>query len=203
MIAYQKIKSIADTMIFDFFASRDFQISFWSSIISSIVVSAIIGLVVYHFTTLFKTPKLTFVVKQGQFYSNKVVLLESANGDYEASFRLSVKNYGSEAFKSGEGYWHVYFPNASGVTNTGGTEVFQDSGQRTHFRDLINLPIYPDSFTDLGPEYKIYIKRENISKSGIRFFFQTNYGYFPKSVKIDSDTGAVKYEDMGYIEVSV
>lgn len=137
----------------DFIVSRDFQIAFWSAILSSLIVTGLVAFIVYHYTDLLKTPKLTFVVKQGQFYSDKVVLFQGADGDYEASFRLSIKNSGSEVFKAEEGYWHIYFPNASGIENIGGSEAFHDSGQRTHLRDIINLPIYPNSFTDLGPEY--------------------------------------------------
>jgi hypothetical protein len=185
----------------DFILSRDFQIAFWSTILSSLIVSGLIALAVYQYTDFFKTPKLTFVVKQGQFYSDKVILSERADGDYEASFRLSIKNYGSEVFKAGEGYWHIYFPNASRIENIGGSEIFHDPEQKTHLRNVVDLPIYPHSFTDLGPEYKLLIKRENISQSGIRFFFETSYGHFPNSIEMDPNTGAVAYEKMGLIEV--
>lgn len=185
----------------DFLLSREFQTSFWSGVLSALVVSVLIGFIVRHYTNIFKSPKLTLVVKQGAFYSNKVILSERPNGDYEASFRLSIKNNGSQTFKPGEGYWHVYFPNASGVENLEGSEMFSDPGQKTHLRDLIGLPIYQGSFTDFGPEYKLLIKRENVAQSGIRFFFETNYGYFPDDVKLNPETGAVLYEEMGLIEV--
>lgn len=126
------------------------------------------------------------------------------NGDYEASFRLSIKNSGNKTFKANEGYWHVYFENSNEISYIGGAESFTTYGEKTHQRDIINLPIYPGSFLDIGPEYKYIFKKVgegpgNLNPKPIRYFFETDYGYFPKSVKMDPKTGAVLYNNMGSI----
>jgi hypothetical protein len=63
------------------------------------------------------------------------------------------------------------------------------------------LPVYPKSFLDFGPEYKFLIKKDAMEKASVRYFFETDYGYFPKSVKLNQKTGAVAFSDMGSIEL--
>jgi len=182
-----------------FILQRDFLISFWSSIFSTVFISLVVALMVNYYTPLFKYPKLILVVKQEGFYRDSIKISERADGDYEAQFTLAIKNRGNQTLRPNEGYWHVYFPDAKAEAQKG-AESFLAIKEDNHFRDLIRLPIYPKSFVDFGPEYKLLIKKDNINKARIRFFFATNYGYFPKSVKINQKTGAVAFSDMGSIQ---
>jgi hypothetical protein len=185
----------------NFITQKDFLIAFWSSIFSAGVIAVIAAIIVNYFTPLFKYPELILVVKQKGFYNDKIEISQRPDGNYEASFRLAIKNIGNQTFKPNEGYWHVYFPNAEKMESLNGSDGFIAQGENNHLRDLINFPVYPKSFLDFGPEYKLVILKDAIRKTSVHYFFETNYGYFPKSVKLDQKTGAVAFSDMGYIEL--
>jgi hypothetical protein len=184
---------MARANIIKFLLSHDFQISFWSSILSGLIVSGIIGFIVYQYTNIFKLPELGFVVKQNGFYRNKILLTKNIKGGYEASFQFAIKNSGNKTIEPGEGYWHLYLDTTSNI-------VFSDPGEPNHKRDIIQAPIYPDSFFDLNLVYKLDIKKEDLDKKKIPYFFQTIYGNYPKSVKMNSDTGQVLFKDMNFIQ---
>lgn len=184
----------------NFISQNDFQVSFLSSLLSGITLSALVGLITYQFTNIFKRPKLSIVVKQGPFYRDEVIFTKRDDGDYEASFYLSIKNQGTQTVMPQEGYWHIYFPNALDVKPLEGPNLFSAQLEKSHLRDIINMPIFPSSFLDFGPEYKVHIPKDN-KDWDIRYFFETNYGYFPKSVKLNQKDGSVQYKDMGKINV--
>lgn len=185
----------------NFITQKDFLIAFWSSIFSTGVIAVIVAICVTYFTPLFKYPKLILVVKQEGSYNDKIKIAQKPDGDYEASFRLAIKNIGSQTFKPNEGYWHVYFPNVEKIECLNGAGAFIAQGENNHLRDLIKLPVYPKSFLDFGPEYKFLIKKDVMGKPSIHYFFETDYGYFPKSVKLNQQTGAVAFSDMESIEL--
>lgn len=184
-----------------FIMQKDFLIAFWSSIFSAGVIAVLAAWFVNIFTPLFKYPELTLVVKQEGFYNDKIKVSQRPDGDYEASFSLAIKNIGSQTFKPKEGYWHVYFPNAEKIETLNQSVGFVAQGEKSHLRDLINLPVYPKSFLDFGPEYKFLIKKSSLEKVGVYYFFETDYGYFPKTVKLNQKTGAVAFWDMGSIKL--
>lgn len=111
---------------------------------------------------------------------------------------MAIKNVGNQAFKASEGYWHVYFPNVGAMESSDGAAAFLALGETNHLRDLINLPIYSKAFLDFGPEYKFLVKKDIQGKVFVNYFFSTNYGYFPKTVKLNEKTGIVAFSDMGY-----
>jgi hypothetical protein len=182
-----------------FITQKDFLIAFWSSVFSAILIAFMIAIFVNYFTPLFRHPELVLVVKQGGFYNDKLKITQRPDGDYEASFMLAIKNIGSKTLKASEGYWHVYFPNTDKIETLAGAQDFIAQGESNHLRDLINLPIYPKSFSDFGPEYKFIIKKDAVKKAAIYYFLATDYGYFPKTVKLDQKTGFVAFFDMGSI----
>ncbi|TAM40452.1 hypothetical protein EPN54_02645 [bacterium] len=179
---------------------NDFKIAFWANVYSSLLITVMVAIFINYFTPLFKHPELIIVVKQNSFYSNKIKITQKPDGNYEASFRLAIKNIGSKTFRANGGYWHVYFPSAEKIETLNGAGGFIAQGENNHLRDLINLPVYPKSFLDFGPEYKLLIKKDALRKTSIRYFFETDYGYFPNSVRLDQKTGAVLFSDMGSIE---
>jgi hypothetical protein len=175
-----------------FLLSHDFQTSFWSSILSGLIVSTIIGFIVYQYTNIFKSPELSFVVKQDGFYRNTILLTKNASGSYEANFQFAVKNSGNKTIEPGEGYWHLY-------VDTTSSTIFSDPGVSDHKRDIIQAPIYPNSFLDLNFVYKLDIKKEDIETRKIPYFFKTIYGDYPNTAKMDSNTGKVLFKDMSFI----
>ena len=176
----------------NFLSSHDFQISFWSSIFSGLIVSGVIGFIVYQYTNVFKSPELSFVAKQDGFYRNTILLTKNVSGNYEANFQFAIKNSGSKTIEAGKGYWHLY------VETTSST-IFSDPGAPDHKRDIIQFPIYPNFFLDLPFIYKLDIKKEDVNKKEIPYFFQTIYGNYPDTVRMDLDTGKILFKDMGLI----
>lgn len=193
--------STTTTNIYQFLTQQDFAVSFWSNLLSTVLVSVVAALVVNRFTNIFKQPKLSLVVKQGGLYRNSVIVGKRADNKYEASFSLAINNTGNKAIETNEGSWHVYFPNASSTHMTG--DDYSSIGEPNHHRDYIRYPIFPKSFFDLGVEYKILIEEPNLTTIKIRYFFETIYGYFPSTVKLNPETGFVLFEDMeqiGFVE---
>lgn len=189
--------------ILQFLSARDFLVAFISNSISGLLVLLLGAILTYQFTLLFKKPKLSMVVKQGKEYSDSVLLTEDGSGNYEASFRLAIKNSGRGTLGINEGYWHAYFPNPEKIESDEHSQLLLASYEPSHSRDLITAPIYPDSFLDIGPEYKVQIKKENYSKAQLRYFFETTYGFFPSTVKRDQRTGLVPHDSMGEIKLKL
>ncbi len=170
---------------------HDFQVSFWSSI----VVSALVGLVVYQYTDVFKSPNLSFVVKQNGFYRNTILL--TADGEnYKARFQFAIKNNGNKPLKSGEGYWHLY-------VQTDSPTQFSAPEEENHNRGIISGTIYPNSFLDINLVYELIIKKEDVRKREIPYFFSTDYGQYPKTAKLDPESGKVFLKDMNYIRFEI
>jgi len=189
--------------LLQFIGQPDFQIAFWSSIFSTGIIALITALYVNFFTPLFKTPELSLVVKQDGVYVNKIKISKREDGDYETSFRLAIKNGGNKTFKANHGYWHLYFPVTEKIEGFGDASPLVVPGENGHLRDVINLSVYPKSFLDFGPEYKLLIKKERIGSVSIRYFFETDYGYFPKTINLNQKTGLVLFTDMGLIELDL
>ena len=182
------------TLFYDiknFLLDHDFKVSFWSGILSGIVVSAIVGFVVYKFTGVFKSPELSFVVKQDGFYRDSILLTEEEK-NYKARFQFAIKNSGNLAIKTGEGYWHLYIDTTSPT-------IFSAPEEQNHNRDLIRGTVYPGSFLDVNFVYELTIKKEDLEKSKIPYFFGTDYGQYPKTAKIDKSTGKVMFKNMSFI----
>lgn len=158
--------------------------------------------VLFGLITKYRGPKLTLVIKQGKFYQNAIEISQREDGDFEASFRIAIKNFGRGVLKPGEGYWHLYFPSASDVEADPESKKFTSSDME-HLRNPIDLVIFPGSFLDVGPEFKIFIKKDAMSNFKIYYFFETSAGYFPKKVKINSETGGVLYENMASVPIKI
>ena len=171
-----------------FIFGHDFQVSFWSGI----AVSVIVGFIVYQFTDIFKKPNLCFVVKQNGLYRDKILLTEEGK-NYKARFQFAIKNKGNKAIKSNEGYWHLYI-------NTISPTIFSVPEEQDHNRDLIQGTVYPGSFLDVDIIYELTMKKEDVEKKRIPYFFSTDYGQYPKTAKIDSETGFILFKDMNFIE---
>lgn len=179
---------------------RDFTVSFWSNFLSSAIVVILFGTFIDQFTELTKKPLLKMVVKQEKVYSDKITFTKAKDGNYEASFRIAINNYGSKMLKPGEGYWHFYLPGVSEVSPDKEAGRFLSS-DKDHLRELINLPLFPKSFLDIGPEFRIKVIKDNVNSFKAYYFFETNYGYFPRTVVLDSKSGLVEYKKMTEIEV--
>jgi hypothetical protein len=184
-----------------FISQKDFVISFWSSVLSTALVTVLIWLYLKIFTRLFRYPKLTLVIKQDGIYSQKIKITKTSNGDYEASFRLAIKNDGKETFESNKGYWHLFFLNAEKMETLKGADVFLVQGETNHLRDIISFPIYPKSFLDFGPEIKFQIKKQSQETVFAHYFFATDFGYFPKSISLNQESGQVEFSKMGLLEL--
>ena len=170
----------------DFIFGHDFQVSFWSGI----AVSAVVGFVIYQYTDVFRSPNLSFVVKQDGFYRDTVLLTEDGD-NYKARFQFAIKNSGNKAIKTGEGYWHLYI-------NTASSTPFSAPEEQDHNRDMIRGTVYPGSFLDINMVYELTMKKENVKE--IPYFFSTDYGQYPKTARTDPETGKVLFEDMRHIK---
>lgn len=150
----------------------------------------------------FRKPKLRMVVKHDRLYQNTIKVSRRDDGDFETSFRVAIKNDGNGILKQGEGYWHLYFPSVSKVVSDSESKQFI-SPDLEHIRGLISLPVFQKSFLDIGPEFKFLVRKELIDNFKIYYFFETNYGYFPRTAKINSETAEVLYEDMSSIPIEI
>lgn len=183
-----------------FFTDVAFKISFWPNLLADLIVAIVFGLLLDQLTDLTKRLRLVMVIKQGPFYSDVIKWTKASDGNYETSFRIAIKNIGNKMMKPGEGYWHLYFPDVSEMSHFGGAEKFT-SPDKEHLRELINLPIFPSSFLDVGPEFKMKI--DNPVKFRSYYFFSTKYGYFPKTVRMDQKTGEISYNTMNSFPIQI
>jgi hypothetical protein len=183
----------------------DFWVSFAANFLADLAIVVLVTVIAKDFYNLIlkPKPKLSFVVKQGPFYSDTIKLSRKEDGNYETSFNLVIKNSGNATLKSNEGYWHVFTPNADKLQYFNGAEGFAAAMEETHQRNSITSQIYPHSFLEVGLEYKYsFIKKEgekNFKPQPLYYFFQTDYGNFPSTAKIDKKDGKVLYKDMGVI----
>lgn len=179
-------------IIWNFFTAHDFLVSF----VSSILVTVLITFFAYFNTTIFDKPKLTLVVKQNNVYRDKILLTDDLKGNYVASFQFAIKNSGRKTFNKEEGYWHIWLRDSTGT-------AYDAPKEKNHKRDLINYPIYPDSFLDLNFLYNLKIKKEDLLKEEIPYFFQTDYGNFPSYAKPDSKTGQIFSNKVGLLKFEI
>jgi hypothetical protein len=179
--------------IFHRMGESSFQEAFWSNLLAGLIIAFMASLWINRATDFFKKPNLRLVVKQNGYYRDSILLSKRADGDYEASFRLAMRNDGNHTLRAGEGYWNTF------ILETEGKSPFSVLGEENHQRDLIRDAVYPQSFTDLGHEWKFKIQKEKLRDAEVPFFFSTDYGYFPQSVKMDSQTGKVQFLHMGKI----
>lgn len=178
-----------------FLTQEDFLISFWSNFLSDILIALIVAFIINKFTDLFRKPNLKFVVKQGGIYKDKITISKNSEGDYEAvGVVFAIKNSGNQIIKAGEGYWHTYIK--SEISN------FSAAGESHHQRDVLRYNVYPQSFTDLEVSYNFLIKKEEEIRS-IPYFFQTDYGMFPKTMKMNQTNGTVILNKMGQLQFEV
>lgn len=180
-----------------FLGRSDFQTAFWSAFLSSLIIALAAGFWLNRASDLFKKPMLRFVIKQNGLYRDTILLSQRHDGDYEASFYLAIRNDGTQTLKPGQGYWHTY------ILETEGATPFTVAGEKNHQRGLISDAVYPNSFTDIGHEWKFLIKKDHLKGAEIPYFFSTDYGYFPRSVYVDSKTGKVLFAHMGQIGYEV
>jgi len=110
------------------------------------------------------------VIKQGKFYQDKIIIKLRADGDFETSFRIAIKNDGNATLKADGGYWHLYFPIASKIVPDGKAKKFITSDLE-HIRNPIDLPIFHKSFLSIGPEFKVLIKKEQVNNFKVYYFF--------------------------------
>ena len=171
-----------------FIFGYDFQVSFWSGI----AVSAVVTFVVYKYTDIFKKPNLGFVVKQNGLYRN-TILLDEQDEKYKARFQFAIRNSGNKAIKNHEGYWHLYLADKSPTIYSAPEEI-------GHSRGMIEATIYPGSFLDINLVYELEIEKVHLEKSEIPYFFSTDYGQYPKTAILDQNTGLVLYKDMTHIK---
>lgn len=174
--------------VFGFILGYDFQVSFWSGI----AVSVVVGFVVYQYTNVFKFPNLFFVVKQNGSYRDTILLTDEGE-IYTARFQFSIKNTGNKPIKSDEGYWHLYL-------KVNSPTIFSAPEEDSHSRDIIKGTIYPGSFYDINLVYELKIKKEDLFKSEIPYFFSTDYGQYPKTAAVDQNTGTILFKNMGFIK---
>lgn len=182
-----------DMSILAFFGQSEFQMAFWSALLSSLIISLAAAVWLNRATDLLRKPRLRLVVKQDGFYRDSVLLSKRSDGDYEASFHLAIRNDGNQTLRPGQGYWHTY------ILETEGKSPFSVAGEKNHQRDLIKDSIYSNSFTDIGHEWKFLIKKDKLKGSEIPYFFATDYGNFPKTVRMDSKTGIIPFKYMNQI----
>ena len=175
--------------------AHGFQDSFWPNFWADLIIAIIFGTLISEYTSLTKTPKLRMSIKQEGLCARNIKFSLNENGEYDASFNLAAHNSGNKMLKSQEGYWHIYFSNGVQVQMSGSETYELIDGN--HVRNIILLPIYPNSFLDIGPQFKIRVKSlENFS---VHYFFSTEYGYFPGTVRMNQETARVEYETMGKI----
>lgn len=190
----ERLISLVEIVI-HFLISTDFLVAF----LSGMLVFIFSAMWVNHVTGVFKKPTLKMTVKQISFYRDSILLTKKEDGNYEASFSLAIKNNGNKPIKQGEGYWHVYIPNENNPLRV--------LGEDNHIRDTIKYTCYPGNFLDISDAQYIFpIKKEDLDKvlkTGIPYFFETDYGYFPDTIKIDQKTGAIFFKDMGSISVEL
>ncbi len=182
------------------FQSCSFISTFWSNLLSSATITILFGIFIDQFTELTKKPSLRMVIKQGRSYSDRIVLTCREDGNYETSFRIAIRNDGNKMLKPAEGYWHFYLPNAQDVKPDGEAAKFVSS-DNDHIRNCIDLPIFPKSFLDVGPEFKITIPKADVETFKVYYFFETNYGYFPKTISMDQNTGLIEFNRMTKIPI--
>jgi hypothetical protein len=171
--------------------SSSFQVNFWSNLIADIIAGLAFLIVLNRVTDWFKSPVLRMVVKQDGFYRDTIVLSAREDGDYEATFVLSIKNEGNHILRADEGYWHAYMY---------ANNVFSANGEKNHQRDLIKAPVLPGYFLDITSEYKLLVHKEDIKSASIPYFFATTYGYFPRSTKMEQQSGFTAFESMGKVK---
>lgn len=170
-----------------------FQEAFWSNLLAGLLIALLASIWINRATDLFKRPKLRLVIKQNGYYRDSVLLSKRDDGDYEATFRLAIRNDGNQTIQAHQGYWHTYILESEGLS------PFSVLGEKNHQRGLIEDAVYPKSFTDFGHEWKFKIQKDNLKSADIPFFFSTAYGYFPKTVKINPKTGKILFANMGSI----
>ncbi|MBP6858309.1 MAG: hypothetical protein KBC33_00540 [Candidatus Pacebacteria bacterium] len=186
-------------MVFDVFKILQFltRDSFWeafsSNLLAGLVVAFLVALWINRTTDLFKRPKLTLVVKQNGHYREKILLSNRLDGDFEASFYFAIRNDGNQVLRPFQGYWHTY------IHETEGRNQFSVSGEDNHQRGIISDAVYPSSYTDFGTEWKFKIPKDKLNSVDVPYFFATDYGYFPSSVKMDQGTGQIPYSTMGKV----
>lgn len=181
--------------VVDFLLSPDFQVSFWSALFSGLIVSAVVAFIAYQYTDIFKSPNLSFVVKQGGHY-RKTILLNEEGENYKARFQFAIKNNGNKPVKNGQGYWHLYIDVKSPT-------IFSAPEEIGHSRGPIDGTIYPGSFFDINLIYELSIKKDSVEKSEIPYFFNTDFGQYPRTATVDSSTGKVNFESMGHIKFEI
>jgi hypothetical protein len=151
----------------------------------------IVGFVIYQYTSIFKSPKLNFVVKQNGFYRDTILLSEEGE-NYKARFQFAIKNTGNKALKAGEGYWHLFI-------HTNSPTIFSAPEEQNHNRGFITGTVYEGSFFDIDLIYELNLKKEDLTRAEISYFFSTDYGQYPKTAKLDPNSGKVLYKNMSYI----
>lgn len=170
-----------------------FQEAFWSNLLAGLLLAFVASIWINRATDFFKKPQLRLVVKQNGYYRDTILLSKRDDGDYEASFRLAIRNDGNQTLQARQGYWQTF------ILETEGRSPFSVLGEENHQRGLIEDAVYPKSFTDFGHEWKFKIKKDNLKSADVPFFFSTDYGYFPKSVRVEPRTGKVLFAHMGSV----
>lgn len=183
------------TPIITFCSGHDFIVSFFSSLAAAVATSILLVLWGYFYTPWIvpPKPKLTMVVKQDGVYDSVIHFTRQEDGSYEAKFQLAINNTGNLSLKPGDGYWHVY-------VNTDVATQFDAPGERNHKRGLISYPIYAHYIVDLDAVYRLVIHNGETPADGIRYFFATDYGFFPDSTEFNQKDGQVRVSSIGIIK---
>ena len=187
--------------------------SFWSSLTSGFIVTALIGLFLPTYLSYIKRPKkFEFFFRDNG--TNKLSLTKK-DKNINYIIELSFRHLSGETFSKGI-YWHLYIPkfiNSTPVSIGPSTlptqrEEMSDEEVFIHFSGKISEPIFT------GTTHWFYYKFEGNFDANIKqildskvitlyYFISTEYGNYPNNFKQNLKTGLIDVKTANKLYLSV
>jgi hypothetical protein len=170
---------------------------FYSALASGFVISGVIGLLLPSYLLYLKRPKkLEFLFTESGRKENDFRINNQASAEYK--FHLSFKNSSKGAYFKEVVYWHLFIPRCLGanvvsVEDVNKMPIRRDAGEGyEHFSGSVDYAIYPDLVRMLGYQFEVRLPHgdepgEKLDSFVLYYYFGTEFGLYPNSVKIDFD----------------
>lgn len=188
--------------------------SFLSSLLSGLLVAGLFGLLFPYYFEYKKKPKNLELF----FRDNGTDTLgfnKDESGKLSYSIELAFRHAHGQAFYN-HIYWHIYIPKflnpiatSLGPNTLPTTRIEEnDDGVFVHFSGKITEQVFPETthwfhykFTGSIEDNQVQI--ENKQKITIYYFNSTEYGNYPKKLKIDINNGLVDVKKAGRLYLSI
>lgn len=189
---------------------------FWSNLTSSLIVATLLSILLPRYLSYIKRPKkLDFFLRESR--SDSIKAIKQSTGTFKYVIEPVFRHLSGETFRD-DIYWHMHIPKFLNpvVESLGPDTLPMQREEKTgdgeilmHFSGKFPGPIFTGTthafhYKFSGTFELTAEQKQKNSKIIIYYFFSTEYGNYPRSVKFsDVGAGIIEVETTGKLYLDI